>query len=224
MTTIVVTGQGWGAIWKFDSLVEAQVHPQVRDGDAVMDNFSHMLRDYNSLEFPKLMRRLHVEGASAVDTALRSSAPTRQREIMRDNASRVWDALLVIADTPPHNPEKERLMTEAKKVAEKKTTEIKAAKPAAVAKEPKAPAGPRAPKGYGLEDKIHFGKNAEGKAYGPGNNPKRPNSGSHTRFALYKDGQTIGAALDAGVETADILWDANHKFIIIAKVTVAKAA
>jgi len=47
-------------------------------------------------------------------------------------------------------------------------------------------------------------------------NPKREGSKAHERFAKYVDGQTVKQALDAGVLTADLVYDATHGFIKIA--------
>lgn len=44
-------------------------------------------------------------------------------------------------------------------------------------------------------------------------NPKRPGSKSHARFALYKTGMTVGEFLAAGGTSGDVAWDARHKFI-----------
>jgi hypothetical protein len=46
-------------------------------------------------------------------------------------------------------------------------------------------------------------------------NPKRPSSKSYGRFALYVNGMTVKAALDAGVLTPDLAWDSKHGFITI---------
>ncbi len=46
-------------------------------------------------------------------------------------------------------------------------------------------------------------------------NPKREGSKAHGRYAFYKDGMTVGAALDAGVTTPDLVYDAKHGFITI---------
>lgn len=46
-------------------------------------------------------------------------------------------------------------------------------------------------------------------------NPKRAGSKSFERFNGYADGQTIAQALDAGVTTPDLVWDAKHGFIKI---------
>lgn len=46
-------------------------------------------------------------------------------------------------------------------------------------------------------------------------NPKREGSKAFDRFAAYKDEQTVAEALDAGVTTPDLVYDAKHGFISI---------
>ena len=43
------------------------------------------------------------------------------------------------------------------------------------------------------------------------NNPKKRKAGE--RFALYRKGMTLEAAVAAGITAADIRWDLDHKFI-----------
>lgn len=50
-------------------------------------------------------------------------------------------------------------------------------------------------------------------------NPKKPGSESHTRFALYQDGMTVQAFLDAGGRKADLSWDQEKGFISISAAT-----
>lgn len=44
-------------------------------------------------------------------------------------------------------------------------------------------------------------------------NPKRPGTKAHDRYALYKDGMTVGAFLDAGGTSGDLAHDQAHGFI-----------
>jgi hypothetical protein len=44
-------------------------------------------------------------------------------------------------------------------------------------------------------------------------NPKRDASEAAKRFALYRDGMTVGEYLEAGGTTADVRWDEKNKFI-----------
>lgn len=46
-------------------------------------------------------------------------------------------------------------------------------------------------------------------------NPKRKGSKSYDRFAHYKNGMTVEAAVKAGVLYADLKWDSEHGFIAV---------
>lgn len=48
-------------------------------------------------------------------------------------------------------------------------------------------------------------------------NPKREGSESAKRFAFYKNGMTIAAALEKGVTVGDIRWDVKHEYIALSK-------
>jgi hypothetical protein len=47
-------------------------------------------------------------------------------------------------------------------------------------------------------------------------NPKARGSACHRRFAKYRSGMTVKAALAAGVLREDLHWDNERKFIRIA--------
>lgn len=64
--------------------------------------------------------------------------------------------------------------------------------------------------------KITLLNDPEGTAYGPDNNPKRSGTESAKRFALYRNGMTVGQAKEAGVTSGDISWDAKKGFIEVA--------
>jgi hypothetical protein len=44
-------------------------------------------------------------------------------------------------------------------------------------------------------------------------NPKKAGSAAHERFGLYRNGMTVGRAIEAGVWAADVRWDSEHGFI-----------
>lgn len=85
------------------------------------------------------------------------------------------------------------------------------------APKPPKPDVPKSFGGYRGEQVISLGFNKDGKQYGPDNNPKRPGSKSAVRFALYKQGMTVKAAIDAGLESGDLVNDTHEtrKFIVI---------
>lgn len=46
-------------------------------------------------------------------------------------------------------------------------------------------------------------------------NPKRKGTKAAVRFDLYKNGMTVGEYIAAGGKSADVLFDANAKHIIV---------
>jgi len=46
-------------------------------------------------------------------------------------------------------------------------------------------------------------------------NPKKVGSKSHARFALYRDGMSVGDFLKAGGRRADLIWDQRKGFVKI---------
>lgn len=86
-------------------------------------------------------------------------------------------------------------------------TKSKKTKVAEAAETPAVPeAKARGPRGVPETAVIHLLVTA---------NPKREGSKSFERFSGYAEGQTIAQALDAGVTTPDLVWDAKHGFISI---------
>ena len=77
---------------------------------------------------------------------------------------------------------------------------------ASVAEKAKTRAGVRGPKGVALTSVITLLAGA---------NPKRPTSKAYERFAAYKDGLTVQQALDSGLTTPDLAYDAAHGYIAI---------
>lgn len=65
---------------------------------------------------------------------------------------------------------------------------------------------------------IQFGKDAEGKTYGPDNVPYRPDSKRAQRFALITPGMTAEAANTAGLSSRRLLDMVDAGFITIVNV------
>lgn len=106
-------------------------------------------------------------------------------------------------------PEEGSEVAKAKGKGARKTTKAKtAAKPAA------KKAGAKKENGVGrarkFSDDMVIHKLVDG-------NPKRANSAAGKRYSLYREGQTVKAALAAGVWPADLNWDTKQKFIKISK-------
>ena len=81
-----------------------------------------------------------------------------------------------------------------------------ASKPAEAPKADAAEVKSRGIKGVALTAKIKVLASS---------NPKREGSKARERFAFYKDGMTQEEALNAGVTTPDLVYDASHGFISI---------
>ena len=82
----------------------------------------------------------------------------------------------------------------------------KAINKAATAEKIKANMGVRGPKGVALTAAITLLVAV---------NPKRPESKAYGRFESYKDGLTVQQAMDSGLTTPDLVYDATHGYIAI---------
>lgn len=89
--------------------------------------------------------------------------------------------------------------------AKKKTTKKKVTKKKVTKKTTASKVRGRAPT-YDPKSKI--------KILSDGN-PKRKGSASYERFALYKNGMTVGKFLEKGGRTADLKWDVSKGFISV---------
>jgi Cu/Ag efflux protein CusF len=99
------------------------------------------------------------------------------------------------------------------------TPPVKSAAPAAAAQNksaaPKAPKEPKAPRESSFKKLYPDTAKITIKTEG-GKNPKREGSAAAKRFALYKNGMTVGEAIKAGVFYADLAWDVGHGLVSIA--------
>lgn len=219
-TVVAVTRNGLGDFWLFSSPDEADRHPIVQYGDVICDGPDSMLRQYNRLEIPDLLRRLGDESLRS-EVLMRAAGPSGWGETMSRYAPRMWEMMQKIASRPPKDPteivsvivrdrrlsivestgrEKERKMNDT---AEKTETTEKTKK------------APNTVGGYPLSAKITLLVDKEGKKYGADNNPKKPGSATHARFANYADGQTVEEAYKAGVAAGDFSYDVGKGFISI---------
>lgn len=217
MTCLAVTRGGHGDVWLFDTRTVAYLHPLVQYGDALVQGPTDIVHQYNRLDWNTLRSVAGLPPAQLPDT------PREWRMFAEFQADQVYDALVKRASRPPLDPQQicdmvsrdRRLGTMAKK-KDTAPADVTAAQAPAVAGAA-ATAGSlpttRGPKGVPLDAVIHMGKNKEDKHYGPDNNPKKPGSKTHGRFAKYSHGMTVQQALDVGIPTADLVYDREHGFI-----------
>ncbi len=220
---VAVTRNGLGDFWLFTSAADADLHPIVQYGDVICDGPGSILRQYNRLEMPDLLRRLGDESLRS-EILIKAGGPSGWSETMSRYAPRMWEMMQNIASPPPSNPaeivsvivrdrrlsivestgrEKERKMSDT---AEKTETTEKIEK---TKKQPDTVGG------YSLSAKITLLVDKNGVKYGKENNPKKPGSATHARFANYADGQTVEEAYKAGVAAGDFSYDVSKGFISI---------
>lgn len=201
---VAVTRGGWGDFWLFDTAAEADLHPLIQYGDAILTGPEDITRQYNLLEIGRLLATLgsddlRVEVLSRMHPDL--DLPNRERvAIVEASSERIWGLIVGRASPPPNDADaivaqiradrvlmiKENTVTDTTKTAAVPAKD-KAAKPAAA---------PRAPK-YAPTAKIVMLADKEGKKYGKDHNPKRTGSKAHAAFAKLTDGMTVEAYVKA---------------------------
>lgn len=205
---VAITRNGLGDLWSFETVQDVWDHALIQYGDVVLERKEDILRMYMPHEVLPFAQRIceDEEALVRVEQMLRTG--------LTDSAlSILWAGVRRLARPAPTDPAficnqvriDRRTPTDRSsrgKTMDTTTTE------APKAKEPKAPK-------YSPTAKITMGKDKDGKSYGADNNPKRAGSASATRFAAYKSGMTVEAALAAGITTADLDHDSKKGFISV---------
>lgn len=210
-----ITCGGLGDVWRLESWEEALENPLIQYGDLIIRDKKHFLRAYTQRMLIKFVPGLGDEGLSAALCASKKEDWERTMSLYSDQ---LWNRVEESAKNVPTDPvevlklireNRRRDMTEA-------ATAEKAAKAEPKEKKEKVPAAPR---GISDDAKITFGTDADGKKYGPENNPKRAGSKAHEVFSKYKEGMTFGkfaeAVGDRGTANTNARYDADKGFIVI---------
>lgn len=241
MPTVAITRMGFGSLWLFSSRREADEHPLIQYGDAILTGPGDIDRQYTNLEIPLLCEQLQRgELANEFRVKIRDLDGRTRHTYKEQLLEYLWVLLTGKAVKPPTDlTEVFRLVVEDRRVtrttdpreklnmARRPETTSAPADPSAAAGDPStaaaaasgAPAEPKAPKADRGPDKtkiVRLLNDKEGKQYGTDNNPKKAGGTAAARFALYVNGMTVGAALDAGVKAADIDYDRKKGFIELA--------
>ncbi len=220
MVCVLVTAGGWGDLWAFKTRNEAYMSPLYQYGDALLVTPQHVQDQYNWLEWSRLR-----EMAGLPYVAQTARSPRHARMLKESQAQEILDRLAKLAQPAPTDPaeicrrivqDRRRLGTVAKKKADAPAAPAETQATAATGGS--AVPAPRGPKDVGQDWTISFGVDKDGNSYGPEvNNPKKEGSKTRTRFALYREGMTIAQALDAGITTADLVYDRDHKYVVFHK-------
>lgn len=234
MDCVAVTVGGRGTPWLFESRAEAEEHPLVQPGDAVVARASDLFKQYSLYEIEVLLR---VVGDGALSKRVLASLPEREvserirtERFEKEYGQTLFKALVAAASPPPSDPaEVCRLIREDRKKWKKESLTMAKdstkGKPATAKKAdaPKKSGGGRG-RTFNGKDTIQLLADKNGKPYGKDNNPKRAGTASATRFAFYKNGMTVDKFLEAGGDPSDLRNDANKKFISITPAPAAAAA
>lgn len=218
MTVVAVTRGGNGAVLRFDSVAEADLHPIVQYGDAILRSPKDIRQCFTLAECARLAMK--IEDRRLVSEIQATDASSKWG--VESVTQRLWDQLCQDAPTPPTDPaeivraivadRRVTLMIGIKHRGASRMSDEAAAATAEAPAEKKHRPIPKEPK-HAKTSVISFGVDKDGKEYGPENNPKKPGTATHTRFQLYKAGQTVEEAIAAGLTTADINYDADKGFI-----------
>lgn len=230
MAWLAITRGGFGDVWLHDTRTAAYLHPLTQYGDALVGGPDDLARQYNRLEWPSL-RVMAGLGESTVDTA---HLTRREYQRIQDlQAPTLFDALVARASRPPSDPQQicdivSRDRRTGTDMAKKKSDAPEAPTVVKTAVASEKTAGglnlTRGPKGVPLDAVIHLMADTKGVQYGPDNNPKKPGSKTHGRFACYSHGMTIQQAIDAGIQTGDLTYDRDHGFVQFHGGSVAPAS
>lgn len=204
MSAVGITRNGFGDVYVFASKEEADMHPVIQYGDAILGGPDDLTDQYNILQFPRMLtltrdQRL-VDRIGEYLASLEGKTNTAKYRQMEQFLPEIFEAMVRNGDAPPEDPaeiiaviRRDRTLHNRKTgvdyMAEKAAAENKAAKPAA---EKKADAAPKKVK-YPGEHVITLLADKDGKAYGKDHNPKRAGSNSAARFASYTNGMTVEA-------------------------------
>lgn len=225
-TCVAVTCWGWGDVWAFGTPEEARLHPLIDTCDVILAEASDIYpKNWNHLFLPRMCAE--VLGDRSAYERLRESIQTAPDEKIRDSrlalaSTDIWKRLCEVAQPPPSEPGKicelivrDRMRTDEwhRREENRRTSVMNAQTGGTATAEKPADAAPKKIAGRDPTQKIAFGQDKDKKAYGKDNNPKRAGSKSADRFNLYKAGQTLQQAVDAGCSAADIKWDLDHGYI-----------
>jgi hypothetical protein len=242
---VAITRDGWGDVWAFDNPKLADLHPIVQYGDPIIPSHTEITSQISIMRIPSLMRILgSPEMEEKIRLCLMATTGLKLSERkarVNDYAHMIWAVITRAAKQVPEDPttivsiiRRDRIMSikESRTMNDEnpdvpaeaegeapvgKTKREKKVKEPKAPREPKAPKEPKAPREakFPADHIVRFGADAEGVPYGPEHNPKRAGSAAADRFSLYRDGMTVGAALEAGVGMGDVTWDVSKGFITI---------
>jgi hypothetical protein len=203
MSAVGITRNGFGDVYVFSSREEADMHPIIQYGDAILAEPADLTDQYNILQFPRMLQltcdqRL-VDRIGEYLASLEGKTNTAKYRQMEQFLPEIFEAMVRNGAEPPEDPaEIIQLIRRDRQLHNRKTgVDYMAEKAAAENKKDAAPkekkeAAPKKVK-YPGDHVITMLADKDGKTYGKDHNPKRAGSNSAARFASYTNGMTVEA-------------------------------
>lgn len=220
MSCLVITRNGEGGLWVFPTKAQARVHPIPQFCDVFATSIDELLRQYGAGVGRAIVRLAgdRLSARTKEDLAAKIPGETSVR-------AEVWSALVAAASKPPTDPaEIVRIVTADRKALEGSTIRSIPDPESQSASSRRTPArieGDENDMGdkrevFRMADDgvIGFGKDEDGKSYGPDHSPKTSDA-TKALWAKYSEGMTVKEALDAGLSRSNIRRDRRAGFITI---------
>lgn len=219
MVCIVITRNGTGDAWAFANMAAARQHaiPQMDD---VFANDPQALTDqYGRGHIDELLKFVEGRDRARLVDGIETWRGLRPGSVLMPELRQlVWSKVVAAAKKPPSDPADiiqiivaDREYREGRTLrslpGEDAVSAKLAAESASTRRTTMSEASPRAPK---IPDNAVITITTE-----EGKNPKRVDTPSYARFALYKDGMTVAKAKEKGVRAADISYDMAKGFISV---------
>lgn len=217
---IAIARGGVGQPWLHDSIQAADQHPITQFGDPLISRPGSLMKTLSTAEMVALADAI---GDTKIAGELRAPLVAESEYARKSAVDRLWDSLVRHAPRPPSDPKEvcdiivaDRCRTRITGVRVRRTEEMseEAAATTEAPTEKKSRPIPKDPK-FSETSVIKLLADKDGKSYGAENNPKKPGTATHGRFAKYVDGMTVKAALEAGLTRGDLSYDKDKKFIDI---------
>lgn len=231
MTCVVVSRNGEGDAWVFDTVEAARLHPipQMDDVYAVsseqlLDQYGRSARSLFRL-FPESLEANRV--SEALEQWLADRHP-RSQDLALETRDAVWDMVRRAASKPPTDPAEIVRIVASDRAAREGVVLRSFSRPGdSVAgsstrgrdlnresDDEMTDAAKRDVFRMADDGVIQFGKDSEGKAFGPDNVPKRGDA-TKELWGKYKAGMKVSDALAAGLSRSNIRRDRRAGYITI---------
>lgn len=219
-TCVVISRNGAGEVWRFDSLKTARLHPITQSWDVFATSGDELVRQFGRKEIDQLLRFTEGRDRSALISSIEQVKSGRSSADHDPLIKQMlWDKLIATSKKPPQEAEELiKIIAGDKLAVEGKTLMSRPDGDAPVRQKTQTGEDDMGDKRevFRMDDNgtISFGTDDKGVPYSAENTPKRGDN-TKTKFSIYRDGMTVKEALDAGLTRSNIRRDRRAGFIVI---------